>query len=516
MKLCSLQCLEILSSAEDSLIQRRLKAAKLIPETSASRLLPKTIQSDRVFPRIRGCDRRHDELFDQVEDIYSRFREASSIAYRPFEIFWSNPYEPQHTALLKYFIDPEEDHDCGEALLKSLFMHLGLENLPLDGCKVSLEEPATYSGDGAPGASEVTIGKIDDTSDRRPEVQGETAEREAKRGFIDILIVHEAKDERERYAVVIENKVNEAGDTDQQLKTYVGYLQDVHKFPRVFVSYLPLRGGKEPSENSRGGIDTMDGVYFQINTFEDHILPWLKDTCRNAGLDEGMRDNLKHYRDLIEFRIKKDKEQNMHTDILKCLRVEEDKNGSLPAFKDVLGLRGAINELIQCYQRRIRAKLLYRMREALDHDGAELFVADGVYDTMHSLSASANTQDELENAKWCAVGIRVNDAIVAVVGFNIIENDDRVKLDFGARRISGKTDAALSAFMAKTPDMESAFGTLRYSEDGAWYHWPQPGPDYYAVDELESRPDIFVAALRKYVQEMKTAVRGLNPATIAI
>ena len=101
-------------------------------------------------------------------------------------------------------------------------------NRRVDRCKVSHESPASYLN---------------------------------KRGFIDILITREAAGER--YAVILENKVNGAADTDAQLYKYVGYLKTERNFRDVFVIYLPLRERVMPSADSLGDI-RMDPLFMLI------------------------------------------------------------------------------------------------------------------------------------------------------------------------------------------------------------------------------------------------------------
>ncbi|HWF20009.1 MAG TPA: PD-(D/E)XK nuclease family protein, partial [Verrucomicrobiae bacterium] len=132
----------------------------------------------------------------------------------PFENFWGNPYEPSHSKLLKFFIDPNEEHDCGCYLLKKLLEILidalpGEQNFQVDEhCKVS--QP----------------------------------------NYIDLLI--ERHGDNGKYAIIIENKINWAPNQEKQLQTYVEAVMRRDLKPKqIYVFYLPLTSEKHPNSDDQ-------------------------------------------------------------------------------------------------------------------------------------------------------------------------------------------------------------------------------------------------------------------------
>ena len=72
------------------------------------------------------------------------------------------------------------------------------------------------------------------------------------RGSIDVL-VEDRGDEDNKYAIIIENKANEAGDQDKQIKRYImREIREGFAEEHIFVLYLPREEGGEPAEQSWG------------------------------------------------------------------------------------------------------------------------------------------------------------------------------------------------------------------------------------------------------------------------
>ena len=119
-----------------------------------------------------------------------------------------------------------------------------------------------------------------DISIKAPEM---TNEEGNKRGRIDLLIK-----EKKSYAIIIENKIWDACDQDEQIEKYIDYVDGLG-IPRrkVYVIYLTRDGNKEISDESL--TDTAkkyleyshrsNGRFICMN-FKDDILPWL-DTLKD-------------------------------------------------------------------------------------------------------------------------------------------------------------------------------------------------------------------------------------------
>jgi hypothetical protein len=84
--------------------------------------------------------------------------------------------------------------------------------------------------------------------------------------------------ETNKYAIIIENKVNSAIDQDKQIERYINKTKDHFDLKQIYVLYLPPTYGKEPGEESWGNYYNSD-IYRRryLNlSFKDDILPWLK------------------------------------------------------------------------------------------------------------------------------------------------------------------------------------------------------------------------------------------------
>lgn len=141
----------------------------------------------------------YDKTKRRISDIgFNVFQLTSDIYYR----------ENYHSDVIKAFLDPTEKH-CE----KSLFLQLFIEMLNRTGKTVS----------------------EDDFKD---------AEVVREEGRIDILI----KSETTKRAIIIENKMNNAGDMVRQLPRYYDKVSSNYKIDAIV--YLPLDKSKRPDESS--------------------------------------------------------------------------------------------------------------------------------------------------------------------------------------------------------------------------------------------------------------------------
>lgn len=141
----------------------------------------------------------YDKTKRRISDIgFNIFRLTSDIYYR----------ENYHSDVIKAFLDPTEKHNE-----KSLFLQLFIEMLNLAGKTI----------------------KKEDFKD---------AEVVREEGKIDILI----KSETTKKAIIIENKINNAGDMARQLPRYYDLVSS--NFTIDAIVYLPLDKSKRPDESS--------------------------------------------------------------------------------------------------------------------------------------------------------------------------------------------------------------------------------------------------------------------------
>lgn len=107
---------------------------------------------------------------------------------------------------------------------------------------------------------------------------------------IDILIY-----EKEKYAIVLENKIWDAPDQPHQLANYIdAMLSSRYGFGKeqVYVAYLPKTNDHEPSLNSwksqEGGGSYKDEFQdrYRLIDFTEKILPWLESSKAVYGINE--------------------------------------------------------------------------------------------------------------------------------------------------------------------------------------------------------------------------------------
>ena len=234
--------------------------------------------------------------------------------------------------MLGYFIDPQQEH--GQFLLAKFLNVLegsinkhdpGLHPFPSDNCLVISE-----------------------------------------REFIDLRI--ERKCDDRRFAIIIENKVNWAVDQKKQLQTYVERVHQEHRFAyeEIYVFYLPLTSDKHPNPADRDWVVKSGAHYLQI-TFANEILRWLDSVPRDSDFRQNHQDmceSLTHYRNLIRYLNRKQKELKMNARILDQLK-EAETTKAFPTLVDVDAIAQSLGELRKCIQQVIRGKLLLAIRENL-------------------------------------------------------------------------------------------------------------------------------------------------------
>ncbi len=155
---------------------------------------------------------------------------------------------------------------------------------------------------------------------------------------IDLLI----KDEK--YAIIVENKIHDALDQDNQLNRYI---KEVERkgFDSFYIIYL-TKDGHEPtngslSEERKRKLNT-DGRFYSLS-YKDNILPWMEERilplCRikEENLTTALKQYIDHLKGLfLERKIDKELNETMKKHIIEELKLEnissEDKIKRLHKF----------------------------------------------------------------------------------------------------------------------------------------------------------------------------------------
>lgn len=167
------------------------------------------------------------EDFKKTYDTYLTLKNDSDISFNIFSMI-SDYYhkENMHTDILKKFLDPNAGHEEGN---KFLYLFIDMINeLAQQGLQKIYINKKLYKN--AKVESQDPINN-DDTKEK---------------GYIDILVC----DERNKHCIIIENKINNAPDTINQIPKYYKYLKNKKGYDVDAIVYLPLCDYKTPNEES--------------------------------------------------------------------------------------------------------------------------------------------------------------------------------------------------------------------------------------------------------------------------
>lgn len=392
----------------------------------------------------------------QVAEIVEEHGIKRSVTDWPFENFWWNPSEPNHSRLLGYFIDPKESHSCGIILLRRLFDVLGFTALPVDRhCEVRVEK-----------------------------------ER------IDVLIRRRLPHSLEgKYAVIIENKVNGADDRPGQLKRYYEKMKDAG-FSDIRCVYLPLTH-RTPSDDSRSDIPR---ERIKEASFKVEITTWLKEAQQDKRVIPEMRDNLRHYSNLLRYLLWREREHAMQEKIFQLLK-EADSTGTLPGWEEVIELKESVNKLETSYLLFLRSKLLLSIQRILreEKDLPPTLVCQ--FDD----GRITDVQDFFEHPsavqQW--VGYRLDDVVMVAVGV-----DKSGQIYVGYQKPQGDEKEKLWRKFQKF--LERNYPEKLDGGDEHWYGWHWYQDAKMVVNAYPQRVGALVNELVKMHSEMMEILRTFS------
>ena len=331
-----MQILDILRSAQAARIDGCNNILSLVPGNKVNGLFSLLVERPGAF-----YENPDKELLESVTEIVKKHAYESQITDWPFENFWDNPKEPRHSKLIAYFVD-RKMHANADYMLKKLFKIFNQNfNFPADEIESYEVIPETRVGDSY--------------------------------GQIDILINCKTINGRE-FVVIIENKVNHAPDQPNQLERYVRKMVSLKYKPEdIYVFYLPLTATKNPQENDRIAVLDIGAIYHKI-TFKEHILDWLESIVNDpySSLHKGMLENIGHYKNLIQFLIKKNNMTEINNQILENLIAHEKVNQKIPSLNQVAELRKSLDSLDACLRKVFHGRLLLEISAILKSKGIDV------------------------------------------------------------------------------------------------------------------------------------------------
>ena len=156
------------------------------------------------------------------------------------------------------------------------------------------------------------------------------------------------------YAIILENKVQNAGDQYKQLKRYIDTTREYgYKEEDIYVLYLPPTYEKEPEPQSWGryyNTDIYRKRYLDLS-FRDDILPWLKNSVLpNARVkDRLLLSSLEQYIDHLEGKFSLRTINNkMNMELQKFIKERLDITNAEPevALEEVIKKRNEVNNAL--------------------------------------------------------------------------------------------------------------------------------------------------------------------------
>lgn len=381
------RALDVLYKTEDRLSKRFALVVNILKP-------PARVKSLLVQTQKRPGSERFKRLWHGAAEIAAKFHFKRRGTDWVFENFWPNAKEPKHSKLLAFFLDPQEHHECGRFLLEKL--------LPI------LETAARESRRG------------NSSAEPRFVAEGCIVKPESG-GYIDLRI------ERERaagkFAIIIENKINNAPDQSgyrESVKREAGQLERcVEHLKRrrfrpdeIFVFYLPLEGSRDARPEDIAAI-TREGVTYAQITFRYHIREWLEAALKDwQQPNEDLREHLSYYQRLITYLVNKNKQNEMDSEILKCIQMEEE--AGFLTLSDIDAACNSAAALKRVFERVLRGRLLRRIHEDLRKgDLRPNFYAT---ESPRLVCPTSDYANEFENE--IVVGVEVNDAIAVGCGWD--------------------------------------------------------------------------------------------------
>lgn len=200
-------------------------------------------------------------------------------------------YEKYHSNVLFFLLSEE-------SIFKSFLKLLGLQDKIYDNYKVYLE----YS----------VVNKIEDNQE--------------KKGYIDLLILDDNLDDNSKRAIIIENKINNAEDQENQLDRYYEAINE-KKYEIDAIIYLSLDGKKELPK-VKFNKDLIRQIAASSKDNEISIHRFLKDFANDLLENKEFKDD-KRIKDLYSF-------INQYIKLLNHLKGRTMDNSTKQEFYDII------------------------------------------------------------------------------------------------------------------------------------------------------------------------------------
>ena len=345
-----------------------------------------------------------------------------------------------------------------------------------------------YSKDGHYPLLQLFIDKMQDKSCYPVNIEIKKPDLNGQENFIDILIK-----EKNKYAIIIENKIWNAPDTDEQIRRYVDYVLEC-KIPlsKIYVIYLTGDGSKrikdysltEEARKKLKMTSKSDGRFICMN-FKDDIIPWLKEISRlDTVVNEPLLSSaVIQYTDYLEeqfgLRNEDKKIDNQLTEIMMDKLNINNLTELLQTWDEVDKLNNLINAEVD---HRIQVLCENKINKKLEKNGYSIHYSDYNYNAFH-------LQIVLPEWKKCIWTIR----------------PDGERLFSGLYILEGRSIA--DRYLKKIISDQ-----LYPNQNRNWVGWKWH--DYYLNDEfwkeLETHHVKFVNFIISEIERVREATNGMN------
>lgn len=250
---------------------------------------------------------------------------------------------------------------------------------------------------------------------------------------IDLLI------ETEHDAIVVENKVF-ATDLDDQISDYDAYVTSAYSHKNVAIIYLTVDGRDIPphSLSSRRLTELVESNSLMLASYEDTVLPWLKQLNTKAQDEEVLRSALIQYADALEGLCGMREENLMIKQTLVTHYLEKYESASLPDFGEVYEASRLLDRAMEMVQ---LAKALDYLQERIAERGHRVFFTQGQKRYMH-LSDCVKAASESERYVGIEVPLETSDEAKHGLAIEFSSTSHRAKLSYGVMGRGQKNDRA--------------------------------------------------------------------------
>jgi hypothetical protein len=181
-------------------------------------------------------------------------------------------------------------------------------------------------------------------------------------GRLDIWI----RDEKSKQSIIIENKINNAGDMDEQIDRYFSYAENARKYKVKAVVYLSLDGTKKAPPTVENLEHLVKNIGAFTNSESDLVNGWLQ-LCHDSHGNTDSLSVIHQYIKLIQHLANKNMDTNTMESYYQFLSTNDgveiantvvEMNSKISTFR-ADKFANAINENIAPFKRSIRYKQNY-------------------------------------------------------------------------------------------------------------------------------------------------------------